>query len=58
MIRWYAASDTYFAGVPLFEAPAYQGGTGTVSATSATNVTHRGAIIPCVAPTTTTTPAP
>ena len=58
MIRWYAASDTYFAGDPLFEAPAYQGGTGTVSATSAANVTHRGAIVPVVPTTTTTTPAP
>ena len=45
MIRWYAADDTYFAGDPLFEAPAYQGSVGTISATSPANVTHRGAIV-------------
>lgn len=44
MIRWYGAED--FSGDPLFEAPAYQGGTGLVYATSAANVTHRGAIVP------------
>lgn len=45
-IRWYAKGDSDFSETPLFEAPAYQGGTGTTYATSAANVTHRGAITP------------
>lgn len=44
-LRWYAYNDSNFSGSPLFEAPAYQGGTGTTFATSAANVTHRGAIV-------------
>jgi hypothetical protein len=55
MIRWYAASDPTYSGSPLFEAHAYQGGTGNISATSAANVTHRGSIIPIGLTTTTTT---
>ena len=47
-IRWYAKDDPTFAGSPLWEAPAYQGGTGTTYASSAANVTHRGAVVAVV----------
>ena len=43
-IRWYAPGD--IGGTVLFEAPAYQNGTGTVSATAPNRVTHRGAVVP------------
>ena len=41
-IRWYA--DTAFTTL-LFQAQAYQGGTGTIYATTPANVTHRGPIV-------------
>jgi hypothetical protein len=45
-IYWYNKNDSNFGGAPLFQAPVYQGGEGTDYATSAANITHRGAIIP------------
>lgn len=45
-IRWYPYTDLDFSSSPIFEAPAYQGGTGVTYATSAANVTHRGAVTP------------
>ena len=44
-IRWYTSINPISAP-PLFQAEAYQGGTGTTYATSAANVTHRGPIVP------------
>jgi len=46
-IVWYDEDSNI--GDPLyaqFKAPAYEGGVGTTSATDATRVTHRGAIVP------------
>jgi hypothetical protein len=45
-IRWYPYTDLEFLSSPVFEAPAYQGGTGIVYATSPANVTHRGLVAP------------
>jgi len=46
-IVWYDSdSNIGIAGNEMYKAPIYEGGVGTTSATDASRVTHRGAIVP------------
>ena len=45
-IIWYNVGQIGVLGQEQFMAPVYEGGSGTTSATDATRVTHRGAIVP------------
>lgn len=45
-IIWYNVGQIGVLGQEQFMAPVYQDGSGTVPATDATRVTHRGAIVP------------